>query len=408
MNDNGCGCGDSVKKEPVEQNCGCGPVTKETEKSGACGCSAPAAPITKDASSCGCGTTAVKTQCGDAWITGAVEAGGMSVPQVATTLSLRDKQGTWKARWGMGRMDYMVNPGLYAAGKPDAASPVFVSANYKMSFDALRSSIDGIDAWILVIDTKGINVWCAAGKGTFGTDELVNRIKTVRLDEVVEHRRIILPQLGAPGVSAHEVKARSGFKVKYGPVWAKDLPEFMKAGMKATPEMREVTFPFVNRITLAPVELIFSVKYLMYVLMGAIVIAGIGPKIFSIDDIAARAPMALLFLIVGYVSGTVLTPALLPYLPGRSFSAKGAGAGLLAFAATALLATAAGKSWTPMEASIWIIMTVALSSFLGMNFTGSSTYTSLSGVRKEMRRAVPIQLAGFVVGIALWIASAFI
>ena len=84
-------------------------------------------------------------------------------------------------------------------GSPSPDSPVLVSANYKLSFDVLRRSLAGIDAWILVLDTKGINVWCAAGKGTFGTEELLRRIAAVRLGEVVSHRRLVLPQLGAPG-----------------------------------------------------------------------------------------------------------------------------------------------------------------------------------------------------------------
>jgi len=62
--------------------------------------------------------------------------------------------------------------GLYAIGNPVPDAPVFVSANYTLSFDALRSALDGIDVLSWFIDTKGINVWCAAGKGTFGTDEL--------------------------------------------------------------------------------------------------------------------------------------------------------------------------------------------------------------------------------------------
>jgi CO dehydrogenase/acetyl-CoA synthase gamma subunit (corrinoid Fe-S protein) len=107
-------------------------------------------------------------------------------------------------------MGRIVPPGLYRLGNPDNDSAVFASANYTLSFDALRSALAGTDAWILVLDTKGINVWCAAGKGTFGTNELIRRIAVTGLSEVVSHRKIILPQLGAPGVSAHEVARRSG------------------------------------------------------------------------------------------------------------------------------------------------------------------------------------------------------
>ena len=108
-------------------------------------------------------------------------------------------------------MRYRVDPGLYAVGAPDAASPVFVSANYGLSFNVLRRALAGITGWILVLDTKGINVWCAAGKGTFGTAELIHRIQATRLDTVVTHRNLIVPQLGAPGVSAHEVGKATGF-----------------------------------------------------------------------------------------------------------------------------------------------------------------------------------------------------
>jgi hypothetical protein len=42
-----------------------------------------------------------------------------------------------------------------------------------------------------------------------------------------------------------------------------------------------------------------------------------------------------------------------------------------------------------------------------MNFTGASTFTSLSGVRKEMRIAVPLQLLGAVSGVVIWAVGLF-
>ena len=116
------------------------------------------------------------------------------------------------------------HPGLYAVGEPDRESDVFVTANYKLSFDILRRELKGLNAWIIVLDTKGINVWCAAGKGTFGTNELINRINEINLHNVVSHRRIIIPQLGAVGVNARIVHQRTGFRVYFGPVHAKRHP----------------------------------------------------------------------------------------------------------------------------------------------------------------------------------------
>ena len=157
-------------------------------------------------------------------------------------------------------MHYTVDPGLYALGQPDEKSPVFVTANYKMSFDRLRKALLGRNAWILVLDTKGINVWCAAGKGTFGTEELVARIGSNRLERIVSHREVILPQLSAPGVAAHQVRKLSGFKAIFGPIRAEDLPAFMDNGMKATAEMRFKTFTTWERFVLIPVELVEALK----------------------------------------------------------------------------------------------------------------------------------------------------
>jgi CO dehydrogenase/acetyl-CoA synthase gamma subunit (corrinoid Fe-S protein) len=125
------------------------------------------------------------------------------IRKTSAVLTLGDRLDHVKARWGYRRDRHRVDPGLYGLGEPGRSSPVFVTANYTLSFDALRSALVGRDAYLLVLDTAGINVWCAAGKGTFGTDELVRRIEAVGLHQVVDHRLLILPQLGAPGVAAH-------------------------------------------------------------------------------------------------------------------------------------------------------------------------------------------------------------
>ena len=91
-------------------------------------------------------------------------------------ITMADRLDHFLARWGFNREGHRVEPGLFRLGNPTPDSAVFASANYALSFDALRSALSGKDAWILVLDTKGINVWCAAGKGTFGTEELVRKI----------------------------------------------------------------------------------------------------------------------------------------------------------------------------------------------------------------------------------------
>lgn len=245
----------------------------------------------------------------DNWITGEIKTPRGKVPIVSTQLAFSDRLGGWKARWGINRMNYKINPGLYAVGIPDNTSPVLVTANYKLTFDALRKELADINAWILVLDTRGINVWCAAGKGTFGTREIVTRINKTRLHEIVSHRTLILPQLGAPGVSAHEVSTKIGFKVVYGPVRASDIKEFITLGMKATPEMRTVKFNTYDRLVLTPMELVNTFKICLMVLGLLFILNLIAVRSFGVIDLYAYMGAIL--------AGTVLTPVLLPWIPGR-------------------------------------------------------------------------------------------
>jgi acetyl-CoA decarbonylase/synthase complex subunit gamma len=342
-------------------------------------------------------------------IDGQVTSPAGEIPRVPASLTFTDRLGRWKARWGMGRMHYMITPGLYAVGRPGVSSDVFVTANYKMSFDFLRSELHGRDAWILVLDTKGINVWCAAGKGTFGTDEIVRRVELTRLKEIVTHRKLILPQLGGPGVRAHKVKDRTGFRVTYGPIRAGDLPEFLDNGMKVTDEMRRVHFTLKDRLVLIPVELVMSLGYLLGAAAVLFLLSGLGRDLFSLDRMLTVGTMTVLLGLGGHLAGVVLTPALLPWLPGRSFALKGAGAGLLVLI-VGVLCFWRYPQFTPggWDLAAWVLLIPAVASFIGMNFTGSSTYTSLSGVRREMRVAVPLQLGSAVLGLGIWIAARFV
>lgn len=341
------------------------------------------------------------------WADGVVETPVGEVPRVKTTLLFSDRLGSFRARWGVGRMRYTVEPGLYAAGNPVPESPVFVSANYKMSFDCLRSELKGMDAWIMVLDTKGINVWCAAGKGTFGTAEILRRATATGLDKIVSHRTLILPQLGAPGVSAHDVRKQSGFRVVYGPVRAKDLPDFMSKGMKATPEMRRVRFNLIDRIVLIPIELVLGAKWIAVAAAALFILSGIGPGIFSIERMLSAGPSNAAVLILSYIAATSLGPALLPWLPGKAFSMKGAWLGSALFAALLVLSGPAFIE-SRLSGAAWALIITAVSSFMLMNFTGSSTYTSLSGVKREMKVAVPLQIAGAAAGLVLWVGGLFI
>ncbi|MEN8203547.1 MAG: mercury methylation corrinoid protein HgcA, partial [Bacteroidota bacterium] len=287
---------------------------------------------------------------------------------------------------------------------PGKDSEVMVSSNYKLSFDILRRNLEGMDAWILVLQTYGINVWCAAGKGTFGTNELVRQIRDSQLRLYVSHNRIIVPQLGAPGVSGYKVKEATGFNVKFGPVRAEDIRDYVAAGLKKNVNMRAVRFTLRDRLILAPVEVANSLKYLLYAIIVVAGISGINQDGYSLEAMWEEGLPAVLYLSLAYMSGAFLAPVILPWLPFRHFGGKGLVLGFITFGIVVLFTF---KNHSPFHFIGWGLISGAASSFLAMNFTGASTYTSLSGVRKEMRLFVPLQIAFILIGLAMIIISKF-
>lgn len=306
-----------------------------------------------------------------------------------STLTFANRWDHFLARWGVNRMGHRIEPGLYTLGSPTIDSPVLVTANYTLSFDALRSALAGVDCYIMVLDTQGVNVWCAAGKGTFGTDEVVSRIEAACLPEIVRHRILILPQLGSAGVAAHEVKQRSGFKVEYGPIRASDLPEYLQAH-RATQEMRQVRFGLRDRLAVIPVEV---VHILIPMSVVAVTLYFTASLMWSMASVAA------------FLAGTVLFPILLPFLPTRDFSTKGFILGVLVALPFALLRFAnAGDAvwWHQVGRTLtYLLIWPTVTAFLALDFTGSTTFTSRTRVRREIFRYIPIMAAVFGTGIAL-------
>ncbi len=300
---------------------------------------------------------------------------------------------------GLFRGRNRITPGLYSMGSPVEDSPVFVTANYTLSFDAVRSALSDVDCYILVLDTRGINVWCAAGKGTFGTDELVSRIEAASLSEVVKHRKLIVPQLGAPGVAAHEVKKRSGFNVEYGPVHVKDLPEYLKSH-EATPEMRKVQFPFRDRLILTPVDLIQSLPLMIII---ALLVYFIGGKLASLG------------VIMALVAGTVLFPILLPWLPTPNFSSKGFILGGIVAIPFVLMKFVGNPDVVLWQRTGWALSYMLalppVTAFTSLNFTGASTFTSRTGVKLEMYKYIPIMAwmlgGGILISVTIQLTRVF-
>lgn len=330
---------------------------------------------------------------------GQISTNAGSIPVVSSTLKQTDVIDAWKVRWKLNRAGYRIRPGLYAVGNPDNASPVLVTANYKLSFDSLRRELANVDCWILVLDTKGINVWCAAGKGTFGTQELIRQIKDTKLQSIVSHGKIILPQLGAPGVSAHLVTRETGFRVIYGPVRASDIPDFLAKDYQATPEMRKVNFTFRDRLVLVPVELVSSLKP-MLIGISLIFFMTLLASYLTSDINTWQKGIALITAFVGAViGGVVISPLLLPFIPFSSFAVKGWIVGMLWISGFVTFWPLTGTDLSLLTIVGLYLLLPPITAFLSLNFTGCTTYTSQSGVEKEMRYGLPIMIISSVLGL---------
>jgi hypothetical protein len=314
--------------------------------------------------------------------------------KTSSEITAANRRDHWLARAGINRNLHRVRPGLYALGSPGREAEVFVTANYSLSFDALRSALKGIDAFILVLDTHGVNVWCAAGKGSFGTAELVRRIADCQLKNYIQQRKLVLPQLGATGVSAHLLKDQCGFTVEYGPVRAEDLPDYLKTH-QATPAMRTMRFNLADRLVLAPVEMVTTL----------LPMAGISAVMYLLGGW-----FNLLWGLAGWLAATLLFFILLPWLPTREFSTKGFILGVLValpFAFWQFLQPNTTFLYNLMHVLPMGLVLTAAVAFYALNLTGSTPITSWTSVRKEIFRYVPVMAVMAVSGIILEILNLF-
>jgi hypothetical protein len=338
------------------------------------------------------------------FVDGFVETPVGFVPRVRTCLSIRDHIGTIRARIGIARNQHKINPGLYCVGDPEPNSPVFVTANYKLSFDSLRKELSKIDAWILVADTRGINVWCAAGKKTFSADEIALQVKRAQLTKVVNHQELILPQFAAPGVASYKLYKKCGFKGLFGPIYAVDIPRYLANGKHADEQMRTVTFTLVERLVLVPVEISLIWKLFFLVICAIFILSGIGPNFYSISTALDRGISASGATVSAVLAGALVIPVFLPLIPGRQFWWKGLLTGSLIGMAYILFISKGSNILETFSLVLWI---VAVTSYMAMNFTGATPFTSLSGVKKELRRGLAFQISCGCVALVLWIVSPF-
>lgn len=152
-----------------------------------------------------------------------------------------------------GQVDHVpIEPGIYQSGNPDENSPIIVTANYVYTYIKVMRALKGMDAWVLCVDSKGINVWCAARGNDFGNKQLIEAVEATGIAKISSKKTLILPQLSAGGVAAPLLSSESPgfpFNIIYGPVWAKYLPQYLKERPARKPDkMKMAKFTVSHRL----------------------------------------------------------------------------------------------------------------------------------------------------------------
>jgi 2-polyprenyl-3-methyl-5-hydroxy-6-metoxy-1,4-benzoquinol methylase len=246
-----------------------------------------------------------------------------------------------------------VRTGLYAVGHPDADSPVLVTGNFDLTVRRLVQAIDGkVNVWVLVADSAGINVWCAAGGGHFTAEKVIAAVKSSHLNEVVNHHALVLPQLCANGVDGWRIRKETGWGVHWGPARAEDVPAYLAGKRKKPDEMRWVKYPLKDRMEMVTGTLGF---YALLILLPVFIFwrSLFWPVTFSI-------------LGLSYFYGIAL-----PWLPGRDGLYKSIPLAIIALAGLFLYTT----FWNPLPAVNlfhWAVGLSGLSLFTAAELQGMS------------------------------------
>ncbi len=265
-----------------------------------------------------------------------------------------------------------VRPGLYRVGRPARNAPLLVTGNFDLTVRRLVRSIQGLDAYLLVADSRGINVWCAAGGGHFTADKVIAAVKRSGLDELLDHRRLILPQLCASGVEGRRIEEATGWRVQWGPTRATDIPAYLARGGRKTDGMRRVDFPVLDRLEMS------VVMWLFWALLLAVILLIVRRSLV----VPALLSSLALFAVTG---------VLWPWLPGYQGTTKG-----LFLAAASVVLTIVWSLTVahlpPQRLFNWCLGLSALALFVGADFQGTDPRRR-GGEVEQFPKIAPLELA---------------
>jgi NAD-dependent dihydropyrimidine dehydrogenase PreA subunit len=197
------------------------------------------------------------------------------------------------ARW----LPHVFPTGLFPVGKPDASSPVLVTVNFTLTVKRVRHALAKNNSWLLVVNSKGINVWCAATGGIFTESHIIDAIKISHLSENVSHHEVILPPLSAPGVDREAIKKQTGFSCKFGPIYARDIPAYLNAGQKRSDGMCRFNFGLRHRL-----DMFLPMNFPVYFTAAAI-LAIVSPAQLPVFTALFWFAVAFLYIFIDMIPG---------------------------------------------------------------------------------------------------------
>jgi acetyl-CoA decarbonylase/synthase complex subunit gamma len=117
--------------------------------------------------------------------------------------------------------------GLHGVNDPGPSSPVLVTGNALVTQEVIMALLSTTTApfHVLFVDSLGHTVDMAVLYGTFTSKRVVEALESSRWDSPAGSRELILPGLAA--ALRQEVEARTGWRVRVGPICIGELPLFL-------------------------------------------------------------------------------------------------------------------------------------------------------------------------------------
>nr|KXH70039.1 MAG: hypothetical protein AM324_10265 [Candidatus Thorarchaeota archaeon SMTZ1-83] len=293
--------------------------------------------------------------------------------------------------------------GLFSFNDADSNSPVLVTTDYYMTVYRVTEAIERqkLKCHLLVVDGRGINVWCGSRGGSVDTDSVLAAISNSNLGEKVSHHILVLPQLAASSISK-SVLAENGWRAVFGPVEIDDVREFIENENRKSREQSIATFTLNRRIEYNLAHLTFET--IMFLIMTPIfwALSFLGGPLLSWHDYWMTN---LLLLVIGvWILGTFMALAD-PLMPTSSGYVRGAITGILALVVWKMVLlfisffsiAAVVYEWAWLDASGLTIL--GLSLFVGFNWGGSTPQLGEAQMTRDIIAGIGTLVVLFALGI---------